>query len=579
MARAVGLRRLLVLVIALGVVTPSVVAGAPRKDGRTFWDEYRRTYPRCTALTDQHERLTDELDRLDEQARQAREPQRTALVRQVNATAKERNQVQDQLFACARASGAGPFPAASGQPRPPLQGRVEETDTPTAPPTGPAPGGPSLPGFGLPIPGWPAGQPGGGPRTPPGGGPSPSGPAGSPPGAPTPGAPPRGPSVGGPAPIPDRNVPVHDAPSYQRGLTRGFVECLHSLQNVGLAALALVNPPFILQNRNYVDAAKYLGLRSSDQGLRFLFQEASNPTLRGGFTQPEACAANVGDEEAGLRIARRICFWSWPNPVYKAIKGARAAPRPPPGLPGSPTNPLTEAEVVQHLQATSGDLSGQARDLSGQTIALPPGEGGLKLGNVTLGERLGEGKFKDVYAIDGRPGLTLQIAHNTSDAALSVQREIVGYNLIKGDIATPTVHDYRGAAGGLSYLIKDRLPSDAFFSQPTPEVLAGMGATQAKLVGGNRVWVDSHLANHYLTRDAQGRPIVGIHDTDMITRATDPAVASQFSRLLGPFQEAFGSEGLPKLYYYECQARAGTLDATAFMRDVWRARYRTAPPF
>jgi len=580
MARVVGLRSLVLLAIALGVATPSVAAGAPRKDGRTFWDEYRRAYPQCTALTDQHERLTDELDRLDVQARQATEPQRTAYVRQINTTAKERNQVQDALFACARAGGGGPATAGSGQQRPPLQGRVEEADTPQAPPAGPPPGGPTLPGFGLPIPQWPVGQPGGGPGSPAGGGASPGRPTAPPPVGPAPGgAPPRGPSAGVPATVPNPTVPVRDAPSLQRGLQRGFVECLHSLQNLGLAALALVNPPFILQNRNYVEAAKYLGLRSNDQNLRFLFQEATNPTLRGGFTQPEACAANVGDEEAGLRIARRICFWSWPNPVYKAIKGARAAPRPPPGLPGSPTNPLTEAEVVQHLQATSGDLTGQSRDLSGQTIALPPADQGLKLGNVTLGERLGQGKFKDVYALEGQPGLTLQIAHNTSDAALSVQREMQGYNLINGDIPTPTVHGYRSATGGLSYLIKDRLPSDAFFSQPTPETLTGMGATQAKLVGGNRVWVDSHLANHYLTRDVQGRPVVGIHDTDMITRATDPAIAGQLSRLLGPFQQAFGTEGLPKLYNYECQARAGTLDATAFMRDVWRARYNTAPPF
>ncbi len=67
-----------------------------------------------------------------------------------------------------------------------------------------------------------------------------------------------------------------------------------------------------------------------------------------------------------------------------------------------------------------------------------------------------------------------------------------GYDLIKGDIATPTVHAYRGAAGGLSYMIKDRLPTDAFFTELKPELLAGIGETQGKLVGGNRVWVDGH---------------------------------------------------------------------------------------
>ncbi len=111
-----------------------------------------------------------------------------------------------------------------------------------------------------------------------------------------------------------------------------------------------MHPQFILENRNYVEAAKYLGVQSSDQGLRFLFNEITAPTVRGGLTWEESCDKNVGDEEAGLRIARRLCFWGLPNPTYKALKGARPKPRPQPGLPGSPTNPLTEAEVVQVLK-------------------------------------------------------------------------------------------------------------------------------------------------------------------------------------------------------------------------------------
>jgi hypothetical protein len=568
------IRLTLGIVLALAAL-PHLAWAATRADGRTWWDEKRKAYPQCNALTDQHERLTDELDRIAEQARSAKEPQRGKLVDQINATAKQRGTVQDKLFACIRASGGRPVPAESGQKQPPLQGKVEENQPQQKPPAGPPPippynPGPKNPGV-IVIPERPVGPPPGGPPgvRPPGKGPD--GPGETPPERP-PQVPPRFPTPGVPGRVPERTVVVRDGPSLERGLRRGFLDCGQALRNLGLAALALVHPKFILENRNYVEAAKYLGIQSSDQGLRFLFHEATNPTVRGGLNWEESCDRSVGDEEAGLRIARRLCFWSLPNPAYKAIKGARPAPRPQPGLPGSPTNPLGEAGVMQVLQ------NFHDRDLSGQTIALPRPDRGLNLGTVTLGERLGQGKLKDVYAIEGQPGLTLQLVHHLKDAAPSVRREMHGYDLIRDDIATPTVHGYRGAAGGLSYMIKDRLPSEAFFSEPTPELLAGMGATQGKLARSNRVWIDGHAQNHYVTRDAQGRPVVGIHDTDMITRASDPATAAEMSRLLPLFHRE-GPAGFKRLCEFNTAAQAGTLDGAALMRETWRLRYQTEAPF
>ena len=398
---------------------------------------------------------------------------------------------------------------------------------------------------------------------------------------PPPATPPRRPTPQIPGEVREAPTPTRNNQSLERGLRKGFGECGQAFRNLGLAALAAVHPQFILENRNYVEAAKYLGVQSSDQGLRFLFNEITAPTVRGGLTWEESCDKNVGDEEAGLRIARRLCFWGLPNPTYKALKGARPKPRPQPGLPGSPTNPLTEAEVVQVLKK-SKEVQPPGlevdRNLSGQTIALPRPDRGFNLGAVTLGERLGEGALKDVYAIEGRPGLTLQLVHHLKDAAPSVAREMKGYDLIKGDIATPTVHAYRGAAGGLSYLIKDRLPTDAFVTELKPELVAGIGETQGKLVGGNRVWVDGHLKNHYIAGGTPGRPVIGIHDTDMITLATDPAIAPEMSRLLPLFQQEKGV-GLQKLCTFEKNARAGTLDGPAFMRETWRLRYDTAAPF
>lgn len=170
--------------IALAAVALALNAGvsyAARSDGRTWWDEKRRASPQCNAHTDEHERLTDEIERLAEKARYEVEPQRAATLRQLNATAAQRNRVQSTLFACIRESSRSTPPAAgNGEPRrPPLAGRVEETDRPQQPPSGENPPGrqpegtPSGPGI-PPGGGTPGGLPPGG-GFPPGGGGVPGG--------------------------------------------------------------------------------------------------------------------------------------------------------------------------------------------------------------------------------------------------------------------------------------------------------------------------------------------------------------------------------------------------------------------
>ena len=126
--------RALLLTVVLALAAMSSTADAQRSDSRVWWEEKRKAYPQCNALTNEHERLTDELERIAEQARYAKEPQRKQFVDKMNATAKQRTAVQDKLFACIRASGSKPNTADSGQKRPPLQGKVEESETPQKPP-------------------------------------------------------------------------------------------------------------------------------------------------------------------------------------------------------------------------------------------------------------------------------------------------------------------------------------------------------------------------------------------------------------------------------------------------------------
>jgi hypothetical protein len=158
--------RLVVLATLAVLAAIPATAHAQRSDSRVWWEEKRKAYPQCNALTNEHERLTDELDRIGEQARYAKEPQRKQLFDKLNATAKQRGTVQDKLFACIRASGGSPTPSTGqGQdkPRPPLAGRVEETegqkppiDPPKPPVDTPPAGEPTLPGPGRP-PGGPSG--------------------------------------------------------------------------------------------------------------------------------------------------------------------------------------------------------------------------------------------------------------------------------------------------------------------------------------------------------------------------------------------------------------------------------------
>ena len=131
------------------------------------------------------------------------------------------------------------------------------------------------------------------------------------------------------------------------GLVEGFKECGPALANLGKAALALVHPQLILQNRNYVVAAQYMGIQSSDQGLRFLYQEFTQPTVK--VTQDRATGkwkTAVTDDQSGKRVARRICFWGLPAVVTKMSKGLGPGAKGPRGPPVA--GALSEAQVSRN---------------------------------------------------------------------------------------------------------------------------------------------------------------------------------------------------------------------------------------
>jgi hypothetical protein len=89
-------------IVLLVLLTTPALAQQRSSSGMNYWDGKRHDFPQCTGLVNQHESLTKKLDALAEQARYAVEPERKQILDQINATAKERTQVQKELDACTR---------------------------------------------------------------------------------------------------------------------------------------------------------------------------------------------------------------------------------------------------------------------------------------------------------------------------------------------------------------------------------------------------------------------------------------------------------------------------------------------
>ena len=118
-----------------------------------------------------------------------------------------------------------------------------------------------------------------------------------------------------------------------------------------------------------------------------------------------------------------------------------------------------------------------------------------------------------------------------------------------------------------------------FISKVTPEMQPLIGRLYGNLARNGRIWIDGHVGNMYVVRNAAGRMVdIGIHDTDMITMARDPAAAPQLGYVMNVFGRQPGAlERLLPNYY--SQSLNGTLNGRVFMRDVYQVRFGVAPPF
>ena len=197
-------------------------------------------------------------------------------------------------------------------------------------------------------------------------------------------------------------------------------------------------------------------------------------------------------------------------------------------------------------------------------MQLPPGEG-VNPGVMKLGARIGNGHFGDVYTIEGIPNQVLKVIHKLEGGAASVVREAGGAGLLKGLVRTPAIRGLRnGGDTGLSYIIKDKVPDIEVPNDLTPEIEPFVGHLYSTLARNGRVWLDGHLNNIYVVRDAAGKVVdVGIHDPDMINMATDPAVAVEMGRIVRLFQRpSVPGETPPMARLFDYSNRAKTRTST-----------------
>lgn len=109
-------------------------------------------------------------------------------------------------------------------------------------------------------------------------------------------------------------------------------------------------------------------------------------------------------------------------------------------------------------------------------------------GVVKLGERIGDGKFGDVYTMEGAPNQVLKVIHELEGGAASVAREAKGAGLLQGLVQTPAIRGLRnGGQTGLSYMIKDNAPEIEVPTELTPELEPFVGGVYGKLANNGRV--------------------------------------------------------------------------------------------
>ena len=191
---------------------------------------------------------------------------------------------------------------------------------------------------------------------------------------------------------------------------------------------------------------------------------------------------------------------------------------------------------------------------------------------MKLGERIGDGHFGDVYTMEGLPTQVLKMIHQLEGGAQSVAREANGAGLLKGLVRSPGIRGLRnGGDTGLSYIIKDKMPNIEVPSHFTPELEPFVGRVYSTFANNGRVWLDGHLNNMYVIRNAAGKVVdIGIHDTDMINMSNDPAVAGELGRIVRLFQREASGQTPPmaRLFNYSNLAKEGTLDAQLHARSV-----------
>ena len=280
--------------------------------------------------------------------------------------------------------------------------------------------------------------------------------------------------------------------NFLRGVSKGFAACADGLRRA-IGSTLVAGVQFL--SGDFIGAEQSLGLeRGRGMIQRLVTYELSQP------------AVNATPEEAGERIARRIC-------QYVLIPEAANAAR----VGGTPFNPVRGPAVNANWKG-----------LQGKWVEI--GEQGQV---VQLGLLKGNGAYGAVYQNAGTAGQVVKIMNPANDMAASITGQVQGmFRAMQAEtIPVPKIWNYRlGRNGEPAFIVMEDVNQmypnlqPKWFSSGNGMTAADLEATRLlhdQIGQQGLLWADANAGNVFTVTLEDGTTIAGIADADMIFPAAE----------------------------------------------------------
>jgi hypothetical protein len=342
---------------------------------------------------------------------------------------------------------------------------------------------------------------------------------------------------------------IQDGDAFLRGASNGFAACADGLRHaLGSTLVAAVQ----FLSFDFVGMEETLGLeRGRGVIQRLITHELSQP------------AVNATSEEAGERIARRIC-------QYVLIPEAASAAR----VGGTPFNPVRAQEINANWKG-----------LQGKWVEI--GDRGEV---IQLGLRRGKGSYGAVYEDAATAGQVIKVMNGETDMAAAVTGQVQGMFRVMQDpaIPVPKIWNYRlGANGGPAYIVMEDISKiypnlrPKWFSSANGMSAADLEATRLlhqQLGEQGLIWADANVGNLFTVTLEDGSTIAGIADADKNFPAAELGQQSvyrqQFVRALNEPLEPMANPFVPaqEPNWRVLLSDPSGIDASAIMERMYHTR-------